>query len=54
MKRSPPVALVKTWLSLIKSKEANDVRNRASSQLIGAFGNMENVRSFMSENEIEW
>ncbi len=54
MQTNPPVILVSTWLTLIKSGESDAVRNRASAQLMKAFGCMENVKKFIKENGIQW
>lgn len=48
----PPVILVRTWISLIKSKESQAVRDHATKMLLNAFGDYQSVISFCTLHEI--
>jgi hypothetical protein len=50
---SPPVILVKTWVTLINSKESEDVRSHASNMLMQAFDHdLQGVVEFCKLNNI--
>ena len=50
---SPPVILVKTWVTLINSKESEGVRSHASNMLMKAFNHdLEGVVEFCKLNNI--
>ena len=54
MKKDVPVALVKTWIFLARSDETDqEVKNRALSMLIEAFGTNEKIAIYMKKNNIK-
>ena len=50
--KEPPLALVKTWISLIKSGESMEVKNMAAQKMVDAFGSIKNAADFCARNGI--
>ncbi|MBO9488957.1 hypothetical protein J7384_01150 [Endozoicomonas sp. G2_1] len=46
----PPKVLVETWVNIIRSSENQSARERAKDMLLGAFGDMQSVATYMREN----
>lgn len=46
----PPKILVETWVNIIRSSESQSARERAKDMLLGAFGDMQSVATYMKEN----
>lgn len=49
----PPVVLVKTWVSLVRSSEDEEVKSRACQMLIDAFGDMKAAADYCVKNNIK-
>lgn len=50
---TPPVILVKTWITLINSKESEDVRQHATQMLMNAFeDDIHHVATFCKQHNI--
>ncbi|MFT6579502.1 MAG: hypothetical protein ACJAW0_001952 [Zhongshania sp.] len=49
----PPVALVKTWITLFTSDQDQEVKDRASEMLLKAFGDMKAVAAFVEKHKIQ-
>ena len=50
--KQPPMVLVQTWLELLKSSELA-AQQHAQNMLMGAFGDMQTVLSFVIKHNIE-
>ncbi len=46
----PPFPLVKTWVNNLMDSESDMVKERAKEMLLGAFGDMKNVATFLDAN----
>lgn len=53
MSKEPPVVLVKTWISLLRSNEDKLVKDRAKEMLLDAFGDMANVAEYCVRHDIK-
>jgi hypothetical protein len=49
----PPLVLVKTWVSLIKSRESEEVKRVAVNRLVAAFGDMKTAAEYCARNDIK-
>lgn len=49
----PPLALVRTWLDLIKSAEQKEVKDHAVKMLLSAFGNLENAAIYCKKHGLK-
>lgn len=50
----PPIALVKTWIVLVRSQDIEiEVRNRATKMLKDKIGETEDILNFIRENNIK-
>lgn len=51
-KSEPPVALVKTWYSLLKQNKDREAKERGKEMLIQAFGDMKSLVVFLKKHKI--
>lgn len=54
MKKGPPIALVKTWVHLIRSSESREVKDRATVTLLNAFGDVKSAIAFCRLHNIDF
>lgn len=51
--KEPPLVLVKTWVSLVRSAEDEEVKSRACQMLIDAFGDMKAAADYCVRHNIQ-
>lgn len=49
----PPFVLVQTWVSLIRSRESEEVKQHAVNRLIAAFGGMKEAAEYCARKGIK-
>lgn len=49
----PPLVLVQTWVSLVRSSEDEEVKSRACQMLIDAFGDMKTAADYCVRHNIK-
>lgn len=52
-RREPPKVLVETWLHLLTQNEDAELKEQGKNKLFGAFGNMQNVASYVKRHHIK-
>ena len=50
--REPPLILVKTWVNILNSNEAREVKDHAERMLTSAFGDIQTAAAFCIKNGI--
>jgi hypothetical protein len=49
----PPLALVKTWIMLLRSNESELVRMTAKEKILNAFGSIDELAIYMKANNLK-
>jgi hypothetical protein len=49
----PPLVLVETWISLLRSKESELVRVTAKEKILSAFGSIDELAIYMKANNLK-
>jgi hypothetical protein len=52
-RREPPKVLVETWLHLLTQNEDKVLKVHGENMLLNAFGNMQNVASYVKKQRIK-